>query len=161
MAYPPPESQKPSAAPRAWLDHIPGHRRGVVANWFHESVRKGAHQPALVLQAVRQTCSRRRRWGDETDACAVLSALATDPAGALAYAQSVIAYESLPSEARQRVKAERTIAFLKQGMKGKPATEPQLAYLRKLGYTGAPPVDRAAASALIDALQQRRGRGEG
>jgi hypothetical protein len=127
-------------------------------DWFHNAVRSGTQQPAQVLQAVRQECARRRHWRDETDAAVVLEALDTDPAGALAYAQSVLDYEQLPYEARQRVKAERAIHYLKQGMQGKPATVAQLAYIRGLGYRGEPPADRAAASALIDHLEQERGR---
>jgi len=107
---------------------------------------------------VRQTCHRRRQWSDETDAETVLEALDLDPAGALAYAASVLAYQALPLEARQRAKAERAFAFLKSAMVGKPATAPQLYRLRMLGYVGEPPADRAAASALIDRLQQKRGR---
>ena len=139
------------------LQHLRGHRKSL-ANWFHYAVREGAHQPAQVLHAVRQTCSRRLHWGNATDAAIVLHALDTDPAGALAYAQSVIDYEALPYEARQRVKAERAFYYLKQGMVGKATTAPQLAYLRKLGYVGELPTDRAVASALIDQLEQGRGR---
>jgi hypothetical protein len=126
-------------------------------DWFHNAVRSGTQQPAQVLQAVRQECARRRHWRDETDAAVVLEALDTDPAGALAYAQSVLDYEQLPYEARQRVKAERAIHYLKQGMVGKPVTAPQAALLRTLGYQGTPPADRAEASRLIEALLHGKG----
>jgi len=43
-----------------------------------------------------------------------------------------------------------------QAMCGKEATPAQLAYLHALGYRGDPPADRAAASALIDQLEQER-----
>lgn len=121
---------------RAWLDHIPAHRRGTVANWFHCAVRQGAPQPACVLQAVRQVCDRRRHWGDETDTERGLEALDTDRAGALAHAQPVIDYERLPYDARQRVQAERAFHYLQARMRGKAATD----------------------SAFIDALRQGRGR---
>jgi hypothetical protein len=105
---------------------------------------------------VRQLCERRNHWGDDTDAEAVREALDSDHADALVYAAYVIAYEALPYEVHQRVKAERVIYYLKQKMVGKAVTEPQLAYLRALGYAGEPPADRAAASVLIDQLRQGR-----
>jgi hypothetical protein len=83
--------------------------------------------------------------------------LRSDQAGALAYAQSVIEYERLPAEQRQKMKAERAVRFLKERMVGKAPTAPQLAYLRRLGYQGAPPRDRAEASALIDRLLTQQG----
>jgi hypothetical protein len=152
-----PEPDGP-AAPRAWLDHISAHRRGPVANWFHAAVRSGAQTPDAVLLAIRNTCLRRQAWGENADAVMVLAALDTDQAAALRYAQSVIDYERLPYAERQRVKAERTFTFLKQTMAGETVTAPQIAYLRKLGYQGALPEDRATASALIDQL--RRGEGQ-
>lgn len=148
----------PSFSPRRWLENLPAARRGVVANWFHHSVREGAHEPMRVLQAVRQVCLRRLHWGNETDADAVLKALERDREGALAYARSIIAYEALPHPERQRVKAVRTLQYVRQLMATKPVTEPQRAYLHALGYQGPAPTDRAAASALIDELRQRRGR---
>jgi hypothetical protein len=156
-----PEDQAPgpAPAPRSWLDGLPAHRRGVLCNWFHFAVREGARLPAFVLQAVRQVCARRRACGEDADALAVLHALEADEAGALRYAASVIAYEALPYEQRQRVKAERAFAFIKESMRGKPVTLAQAAFLRALGHTGPAPVDRAAASALIDALRQGRGEG--
>jgi hypothetical protein len=83
--------------------------------------------------------------------------LRSDQAGALAYAQSVLDYERLPYETRQRVKAERAMGFLKQAMAGKEVTAAQLAYLHRLGYQGDPPVDRAHASQLIDQLRTQQG----
>ena len=148
----------PAPNARAWLEHIPAHWRSTVANWFHFAVRAGAQSPEAVLQAVRQVCERRLRWRDETDAPLVLDALDSDPGGARVYAASVLRYERLPLDARCRVKAERSIHFLKTAMIGKPATGPQLAYLQALGYAGELPSDRAQVSALIDALRQGRGR---
>jgi hypothetical protein len=155
----PPEKQPTGeiVTARAWLEHFPVPRRSTIANWFHFAVRDGAHQPAVVLQAVRQVCARRLGGGDETDAAVVLQALDSDPEGAIAYAAAVIAYEQLPYEARQRVKAERAIHFIKETMRGKTVTPAQTAYLQLLGYAGAPPTDRAQAGALIDDLRQKRG----
>lgn len=69
---------------------------------------------------------------DDAHLHAVLEALQEDCAGALAYAASVIVYERLPYEARQRVKAERATPYLHEAMHGKPITEKQAAYLRAL-----------------------------
>jgi hypothetical protein len=143
--------------PRTFLEHFPATRRGPIANWFHAAVRAGAQTPLQVLAAVRATCHRRLAWGDTPDASLVLARLDTDQAGALAYAKSLIAYEALPYGERQRVKAERSFAYLKQSMMGKEATAAQLSFLRALGYRGEPPADRAAASALIEHLQTKGG----
>src|SRR5712691_9319554 len=142
--------------PRAWLEHFPANRRSALANWFHYAVRGGSRTPAAVVHQVQQTVQRRLQWASahtvDAHLCAVLEVLQTDRAGAVAYAESVLSYEQLPDEARQRVKAERATPYLQEAMRGKPVTEKQTALLRRLGYTGAPPEDRAAASALIDRL---------
>ena len=145
-----------AADPRAFLGHFLAPRRSATANWFHDAVRGGATTPATVLHQVQQTVQRRLNWASpRTDVAhlqAVLTALQEDRAGALAYAASVITYEQLPHEARQRVKAERATPYLQEAMRGKAVTDKQSAYLRALGYTGPQPEDRAAASALIDRL---------
>jgi hypothetical protein len=88
----------------------------------------------------------------------VLTKLHDDRGAAMAYAQSVIDYEALPPERRQKVKAERTFAVLKEAMRDKTVTERQRNYLKVLRYTGPEPKDRAAASALIDQLLKGRAR---
>ena len=155
----------PSASqpdPRTFLEHFPPGRRSTIANWFHYAVRGGASTPGAVCSAVWQTVQRRLQWRTDPETIAqlttVLEALQHDQAAALAYATSVIAYEALPYADRQRVKAERSIAFLASTMVGKEPTTKQLNYLLQLGYRGAPPVDRAQASALIDHLRQGKGR---
>jgi hypothetical protein len=154
--------QKPSADvppdPRAWLEHFAPRRRSTIANWFHYAVRAGAHLPAIVVAEVQATIARRLQWADHAESAqfnTVLEALHTDRAGALAYAQHVIAYEALPYAQRQHVKAERAIAFLNEVMRGREPTPAQLAYLGSLGYQGESPTDRAEASTLIDALRRK------
>jgi hypothetical protein len=148
--------------PRAWLERFPSARRSAIANWYHYAVRNGASTPVAVAHQVRQTVQRRLQWTSAPTETAylqaVLDALQTDRAGALAYAQSVIDYEHLPYEARQRLKAERTTPYLQEAMRGQPVTEKQVTYLRALGHTGPYPEDRAAASALIDRLKCEGGR---
>src|SRR6266567_9210867 len=137
---------------RAWLEHFQAPRRSAIANWFHYAVRNGAVTPEAVIYQIQQTVQRRLQWvsaqKDAVHVEAVLDALRTDRSGALAYAAAIIAYEQLPYEARQRVKAERAASYLQEAMRGQPITEKQAAYLRALGYTGPTPDDRAAASVL-------------
>ena len=156
------ESQNPSpSGRRAWLDQFPPNKRSTIANWYHFAVRNGAFTPEAVLYHVQQTVYRRLQWANNPLTTehlhSVLQTLQTDRASALTYAASVLAYEALPREAQQRVKAERAFAFLKKGMQGLPVTEKQMAYLRALGHVGPCPEDRAAASALIDQLRRREG----
>jgi hypothetical protein len=139
---------------------VPPEHRSAVANWFHYSVRSGVPVPAGVLVAVEATVQRRLAWRKDLDddwLHLVLARLHDDRRGAMVYAQSVINYEALPREQQQRIKAERSIAYLKDAMRGKDVTPAQLAYLRALGYLGPTPVDRAEASQLIDDLLQKKG----
>jgi hypothetical protein len=137
---------------REWLTQWPTGRRSLLANLFHFAVRNSACTPRAVVAAVIQDLQRRLQWSDDTMLNAVLEQLQSDPALALQYAGTVITYERLPYEARQRVKAERATPYLQEAMRGKPITDKQAAYLRALGHTGPQPEDRAAASALIDRL---------
>jgi hypothetical protein len=149
---------------RGWLAHIPPDRRGVGANWFHHAARTGATTPTALCSAVWQDVTRRLRSERDADRSAhlatVLDVLYTDQPGALAYAQSVINYEQLLYEERQKIKAERGRVFLTAAMAGKPTTAPQVAMLRCLGWAGAVPSDKAEASVLIDHLQQQTGGGQ-
>ena len=143
--------------PRAWLEHVPPERRSAIANWFHYSVRSGVPVPAAVLVAVDRTIQRRLAWRQDQDddwLHLVLERLQDDRGGAMVYAQHVINYEALPREQQQRLKAERSFAYLRDAMRGKDVTPAQRAYLSALGYTGPAPHDRAAASHLIDTLKQ-------
>jgi hypothetical protein len=140
------------SAPREWLTQWPAGRRSLRANLFHFAVRHGACTPGAVVAAVVHDLQRRLQWGDDPTLAAVLEQLQSDPAPALQYAGTVIAYEHLLYAARQRVKAERATPYLQEAMRGKPITDKQSAYLRALGHTGPQPEDRATASALIDRL---------
>jgi hypothetical protein len=111
-----------------------------------------------VVHQVQQEVQCRLQWtstpAQREHFHAVLEALQSDRVGALALAQDVINYEHMPYEARQRIKAERAAPYVQEAMRGKPVTEKQTAYLRALGYTGAPPGDRASASVLIARLSR-------
>jgi hypothetical protein len=147
--------------PRIWLERFAAARRSGVANHFHNAARTGCSTPEAIVNQVRQTVHRRLQWAsDHVDLDhlrTVLNAIQEDRPGALAYAAAVIAYEQLPYEARQRVKAERATPYLQEAMRARPVTEKQTAYLRALRYTGPQPEDRAAASALIDQLTREGG----
>src|SRR5262249_26454180 len=123
--------------PRAWLEHIPSPRRSAIANWYHYAVRGGSSTPTAVVHQVWQTVQRRLQWAnaptEHVHLRAVLAALQDDRAGALAYAQAVIAYERLPYDARQQIKVERATPYLQTAMCGQPVTKKQAAYLRALG----------------------------
>jgi hypothetical protein len=107
-----------------------------------------------VVAAVVQDLQQRQQWGNDTTLSAVLEQLQSDAALALHYARTVITYERLPYDARQRVKAERATPYLLEAMRGKPVTDKQGMLLRALGYVGPQPEDRAAASALITHLKR-------
>ena len=158
-SLPAPVTPAKNVAPdaRAWLTHFPPERRSAVANWFHMSVRSGVPVPAAVLVAVEATVQRRLWWCKDLDddwLHLVIARLQDDRGGAMVYAQSVIDYEQLPPEVKQRIKAERSFAYLRDIMRGKAVTSAQLSYLRALGYLGPAPHDRAAASQLIDTLKK-------
>lgn len=150
----------PRQNPRAWLDHFPPERRSTIANWFHHGVRNGARTPQAVCSAVWQTVQQRLHWSSDLAnrqfLQGALDTLRATQQEALAYAQSVLEYERLPYEARQQVKAQRTLAALKLGMRGKPTTEAQYGLCTPAG-DGELPADRAEASALIDQLQTQQG----
>ena len=144
--------------------------RRTIANWFHYAVRNGAQTPQAVCSGVWQTIQRRldwqtiqRRleWSTTPESRGFLlhglEVLRSTQPEALAYAAYVLEYEALPYEARQRVKAERAMGFLRQAMVGKEVTPAQRSYLQALGYRGAAPADRQAASQLIDQLRTQQG----
>jgi hypothetical protein len=151
----------PPEPPRRFLEHFEPGRRSGIANLFHYGARAGASTPRALCSHVWQTVQRRQQQAQDPETAAHLShaleVLHDDQPGALAYATDVLHYEQLPYEERQKVKAARAVHFLHEAMRGKAVTTPQLAMLRRLGYQGAVPTDRAEASALIDTLMQRRG----
>jgi len=161
FADPPPAPDAPD--PRAFLHHFEPARRSGIANWFHQAVRDGGRTPAQVCSHVWQLVARRQQSASDAETATllaqVLGVLRTRQQEALAYAEHVLHYEALPYEARQRVKAERSKTFIAAAMQGKPVTELQVALLRRLGWAGTVPQDRAAASRLIDELMQKRGQG--
>jgi hypothetical protein len=157
-----PAPTPPQDPSRAFLQHFEQKRRSGIANLFHFSIRDhGCTTARQVCSQVWQTVHRRTQYANDKETAThlahVLAVMQHDQTGALAYAQSVLEYEQLPYEARQRVKAERSRAYGHEAMRGKPVTAPQVAMLRRLGFTGEAPSDRAAASQLIGELMRERG----
>jgi hypothetical protein len=155
--------QDPDEPRRVFLQHFEPQRRSGIANLFHFSIRDhGCTTARQVCSQVWQTVHRRTQYANDPETAThlahVLVVMQHDQTGALAYAQSVLEYEQLPYEARQRVKTQRAAPYIHAAMQGKDVTAPQLAMLRRLGYEGTVPRDRAEASVLIDELM--RGRGE-
>jgi len=144
----------------SWLEHFPQARRSAVVNLFHYSVRAGASHPDAVLLAVTHEVRRRLAWCRDPAQHApfeqVRAALQSAHAEALAYAESVLAWESLPADERERRKAARAREYQREHMRRQPPTDKQLGYIRSLGYSGPHPADRLAASELIDQLLQRK-----
>jgi hypothetical protein len=160
----PPATGVPRATvtPRDWLAQWPIACRSLISNLFHYAVRAGAPTPALVVHAVQGALERRlrsvtspRTATDET-LHSVWQLLQAAPQEAYAYAQSVLAWESLPRAERERQKQERGRHFQQQYMVQLPVTPQQEAFLRTLGYTGELPANRAEASMLIDGLLNAR-----
>lgn len=141
---------------RAWLERFPAARRSGVANMFHFGVRQGHSTPAAVVQQVTHDVKRQLQGATdharETHLHAILEALQADRQGALAYAETVIAWEHLPHAERQRQKQERARHYEQAYMTTVAPTEKQIVALRFLGYTGDRPANRAEASVLIDEL---------
>jgi hypothetical protein len=155
-----PDTGLDKESPRSWLDQWPPERRSLLANIFCHAVRTGATTPDGVLAGVGNDVLRRVRW-EPDPACkthfqAVLTALMEDRAGALAYAGEILHWETLSSPEKRLLKAQRAKVHIFAYMAGKPVTERQQAFLASLGYQGAAPANRPAASALIDSLLARQ-----
>lgn len=142
-----------------YLQQFPNNWRSQFANTFLEAVRAGANTPSLVLIHVTNKCQERLGYGwygDGEKFGTLLNTLETQ--AALDYAAWCIHYESLPQGDRNRMKAAQRDKHLQAHMQALPPTEPQLALLRRLKWTGEPEVaNKAEASALIEAyLNQRK-----
>lgn len=147
--------------PTDWLSQWPAATRSTIANWFFTAVRSGTSDPAAIVAQVRTDLHRRLQWTSTSPQRQLLAQVATalqaDPVAARTYAASVYPREQLPEAAKAALKHEKAKAFVLEAMKGKPATDKQLALLRSLGHGGAVPNDRAEASMLIETLLRQTG----
>lgn len=133
-----------------FLQQFPSEWRGAIGNLFYEAVRSGA-QPTRpicshVLAAARQ---KAQQPPGKVDWQQVVDALLADPEAALDMALYAVQQEHMdPKEkaARKEANAERG---RQEHMARRPATEKQLAFLRRLGYSGEV-LSMAHASTLIE-----------
>ena len=140
--------------PETFLAHWESPRRALITNLFCYAVREGCKDEAAVCEHVRAAI-RQRAWYDSQQAAAQglvrLNALLDSPE-AHEFAASIIERERLPREERERQKAERASFYQQEYMRGKPPTEKQISFLKKLGCLETPR-DRAHASELISAAR--------
>ena len=111
---------------------------------------------AVVTQrlAAAEDDSERQKW------TAIRATLARPQA--LDFAAYAVHYARLPHETRQRMKAARALTYADAHMQTQPATPSQFTLLRRLGWTGEPPVNtRAEAAALIGAYLAGKGGNRG
>jgi len=119
------------------------------------------------VQAVGQELKRlganALRWGQPVQYSkmfTILEALRAHPQEARDLARWAIAWEAMPREQQQRIKAERQATYQRRYMADAMPTAKQLGLLRQLGYTGAVE-SRLHASQLIDEHLKRGRRGHG
>ena len=160
------ESLSPDAirARDAFLSLVNPSHKSHVTNLFLEQARAGVVKPsdiiARVLAVVTQRLaaaeddSERQKW------TAIRATLARPQA--LDFAAYAVHYARLPHETRQRMKAARALTYADAHMQTQPATPSQFTLLRRLGWTGEPPVNtRAEAAALIGAYLAGKGGSRG
>jgi hypothetical protein len=150
---------------RRWLEQWPITRRSLISNLFHSAVRAGATTPDLIIHAVQAELHRRLQYVqpplNATDEAlhGVLQSLQTAPSEAYPYVQTVLDWEALPYDERQRQKQAPGRHFQQQYMATLPVTGPQLRYLHSLHYVGEVPANRFKASKLIAMLRSAQGKG--
>jgi hypothetical protein len=149
---------------RPLLPRIPTKRRGPLVSAFLEPIRASVTDPQQIVTAAVATIRRQiqdyGRWmtpQSSDELRATLLAVLGHPTEALALAAELIAYEALPREEKQRLKAERAEQSRQEYMASLPPTDKQLWYPRKLGVA-ITPSNRWEASTMIDA---RVGKGGG
>ena len=164
MLHDPPVESSLSAdalkAKSAYLELVNPSHRSHITNLYLEAARAGLRKPSDVLARVLSVVSQRlAAAADPADLDkwhAIRATLARPQA--LDFAAYSIHYAALPGETRRRLKAQKQAAFIESHMEQAAATPSQLLLLRRLGWTGAPPVSiRAEAAALIGAYLGGKG----
>ena len=168
MLHDPPVESSLSAdalkAKAAYLELVNPTHRSHVTNLYLEAARAGLRKPSDIVARVLAVVARRLAdAGDEAERqkwTAIRATLARPQA--LDFAAYSIHYAALPSETRRRLKAARALTYADAHMQTQPATPSQFTLLRRLGWTGEPPVNtRAEAAALISALMAGKGGNRG
>jgi hypothetical protein len=145
------------AVDRAFLERIPSTARSHVANLFLEPIRNGEIDAERIVASVADKARAELFWARRSKSDrigkweSILVALAEHRDEALACAVTYVAWERLPGERRELVKAERQAGYRSEWMSNQPVTVRQLRYLRSLGVPEVDlPSDKAAASSMID-----------
>lgn len=152
----------PTEARDTFLAHFSETKRGTVANWFLLPIRDGHIDPQVAVAHVIGQLTRRRdaAWTSEharAEADFTIATIQTFRAEALAFAAYYIAYERLPAAERAALKERERAQHRDAWMAGNAPSDRQIAYLRRLGYTGPAPTTMRAASDAIDQLLTARG----
>ena len=156
-------SQDALRARDAFLALIHPNHKSHVCNLFLEQARAGVGKPSVVLARVLAEVDARLGEAQAnqdpvqyTKWHGIIVTLARPEA--LDFAAYSIHYAALPHETRRRMRAARAQQFADAFMEQQAATPSQFTLLRRLGWTGEPPVNtRAEAAALIGALLAGRG----
>jgi len=139
----------------AFTARLPRDFAGALCDLFHQAARGGASTPTEIVAAVVAQAQRRLDkmllGSPQGNALReLLGALAVEPDGARAFAAHAIHWNQLPPDERSARKSQNREEHKQGRMASLPATDAQIGFLRRLGYDGPPPSDRAAASRLID-----------
>jgi len=144
----------------SFLSRFPEDMRSAVVVFFAMRVRKGHRTPEGLYLVALQEASRRARLStlerDRIKYGLLSSVMLEHPELALGFCRWVLEWEALPWQEKERIKEARAERYRREWMRQQPPTEKQLAYLRKLGWTGAV-LSRQHASELIEKLARRRG----
>jgi hypothetical protein len=133
-----------------------------MAGLFFGVIRDQGHtDPSGIVRAVeaelKMRIERAQHWPDDDKVrrwTRFLNIVALHREVAREYAAHAVAWNAMPADEKARIKAERQPVY---AMRGKPATDRQVEFLRSLGHEGDPPQDRAHASELIEKLLRSGG----
>lgn len=142
---------------KAFLERLANCRRAHVSNLFLEQVRYGVRDPEEIVHRVwnhvKAKGTHSTYQADQIKYQEYATAIEAQPEEAILYARYCVAWESLPREERERQKEARSKQYREQWMASKPPTEPQIRYLKAMGYRGEI-TDRHQASELITKLKK-------
>lgn len=132
-----------------------------MSNMFLDPIRSGMRGFEAIVSDVAKQAQRRHDapYSDETRKAVCVrwrELLTFEIEDALAIAAYYVAYNDLSPSEREKLKAGNSAAYVQASMAGKPVTEKQKELLGKLGFTGAFPTDRKAASEAIDNILSTR-----
>jgi hypothetical protein len=139
------------------LSHFDNKYKGVVLNEFLYFIRGGELEAEVLLNRIKKRIDQHKQWRtlentneqwDKYFRNTNERQQLEDFYEALAYAEE---WEKKPREEKEKIKQEQAKYFIKQSMKGKPATEKQIIFLKSKGLKEIPN-DRYECSELIDSI---------